>query len=165
MSTRIVLFLLPFFLLNELNGIEKAIPLSFDELTKGYREWMETGNMSYLSSLDQQQVKIRGFLYSVQEGKWVLAAEPNLKSCCIGSSNKIAQQLIVSGEFPKVSGYSATYVQGEFHFNSKADTSGKFIELFTLTNSFLIEEQSFIAFYLMLTAAVLVAFYLIRMRY
>lgn len=62
-------------------------------------------NLSHeqLNSYANQKVQIRGFLYPLNEDKWILSSEPNLKSCCIGSKAKSQQQLIVKGKFENVS--------------------------------------------------------------
>ena len=49
-----------------------------------------------LAHVDQQQVRIRGFLYKADDGRLILAAEPNLKSCCVASTTTINRQIIVS---------------------------------------------------------------------
>ena len=56
-------------------------------------------NLSELSS--SKEIRIRGFLYQSREGQWILAPEPNLKSCCIGSSHQAAKQIILSGNYNK----------------------------------------------------------------
>lgn len=47
----------------------------------------------------EQEVQIRGFLYPLenQSLEFILAAQPNLKSCCVGSSTTFLSQIIVSG--------------------------------------------------------------------
>ena len=49
-----------------------------------------------LAVFHRQLVKIRGFLYCNPAGQWILAAEPNLKTCCQGASGKVFQQLFLS---------------------------------------------------------------------
>lgn len=44
-----------------------------------------------------QSIKIRGFLHKTSDHRWVLAAEPNLKSCCVGSHANRSRQLLISG--------------------------------------------------------------------
>lgn len=41
--------------------------------------------------------EIRGFLYKTEKQQYILAAEPNLKSCCVGSASKRNKQILVSG--------------------------------------------------------------------
>lgn len=48
--------------------------------------------------LANTRVQIRGFLYATDEGQLVLASEPNLKSCCVASEAKKADQLFISGD-------------------------------------------------------------------
>lgn len=47
-----------------------------------------------------QKVAIKGFLYKSDSHDIILAAEPNLKSCCIGNSTKRNRQIIVIGDIP-----------------------------------------------------------------
>lgn len=44
------------------------------------------------------RIQIRGFLYQTAEGDVVLAREPDLKSCCVGSASKRGTQLLVFGD-------------------------------------------------------------------
>lgn len=44
-----------------------------------------------------REVTLRGFLYRTQAGDLVLAAEPNLKSCCVGAQHQVKRQIIVEG--------------------------------------------------------------------
>lgn len=46
-------------------------------------------------------IQIRGFLYETQDSHLILAAEPNLKSCCVGNSSKRDKQLLVTGNISK----------------------------------------------------------------
>jgi hypothetical protein len=45
-----------------------------------------------------QRIHIRGFLYQTQDGEVVLAREPDLKTCCVGSESKRQTQLLVVGD-------------------------------------------------------------------
>lgn len=51
-----------------------------------------------VDSLDGQKVHIRGFLFKSRD-RWILSEEPNLKTCCIGSKEKIERQIILDGQF------------------------------------------------------------------
>lgn len=53
--------------------------------------------MQFDDSTIGQTIQVHGFLYQ-QEGRWILASEPNLKSCCIGTQSKANEQLVVIGD-------------------------------------------------------------------
>lgn len=66
-----------------------------------------------------QLIEIRGFLYETEQKQLILAAEPNLKSCCVGSHSKRQKQLLVSGDVKEgISSMSAVTLKGELlvHF-------------------------------------------------
>ncbi len=46
-----------------------------------------------------EYIALRGFLYLAEDGRWILSPEPHLKTCCVGSQNKIAQQIVLDGSF------------------------------------------------------------------
>ena len=50
------------------------------------------------SIINGELIQIRGFLYKTDRSEMILAAEPNLKSCCIGSTVKKHKQLLVFGD-------------------------------------------------------------------
>lgn len=66
-------------------GAENPISLSFSEL-----QTIKIENNRYVS--------LRGFLYKNEQGEWILASQPNLKSCCLGTSHKAKEQIAVSFE-------------------------------------------------------------------
>ncbi|KAF3362641.1 Uncharacterized protein PHSC3_000880 [Chlamydiales bacterium STE3] len=83
-----------------------TLPVSFVELTKDpdvAKQWHE------------KPVLLRGFLYQDKQGQWILASEPNLKSCCVGSESKRTHQIFVQpkGAF-KTTPKSAVTLKGEF---------------------------------------------------
>lgn len=129
---------------------EKPIDLTFTELSQRYFEWKEHQEPSQrLLDLDQHQVRIRGFLYSTEEGKWLLAKEPNLKSCCVGSKHRIAEQIYVTGQFPQDSLQSAKTVQGDFFFTLNAP------EFYGIKNGVVVEDGNFHTPYISFFAVVL----------
>lgn len=76
------------------------------------------------SSYQTQQVSVRGFVYhDEQQNRWILAQEPNLKTCCVGSKHKIAQQIILEGDFSSSPPNQVVEVVGIFHDNKLTDAS------------------------------------------
>lgn len=61
-------------------------------------------NLGEVAQHNGQLVTIRGFLYESPEASMVLAAEPNLKSCCVGSASKREKQLLVVGDLDSTDG-------------------------------------------------------------
>ena len=62
---------------------------------------------------NDQLITIRGFLYESPESQLILAAEPNLKTCCVGSASKRQKQLLVTGDIaPALTRSSAVTLQG-----------------------------------------------------
>jgi len=66
---------------------------------------------------DQHPVSVTGFLYTHSSGYQILAHQPNLKSCCIGSKSLAYQQLLVTPSLPE--SLAAVQVQGVFSLNSQ----------------------------------------------
>lgn len=83
--------------------------------------------------LDQKEVLIRGFLYKTQE-RLILAAEPNLKSCCLTNPAIIKTQIIITGlSFEIANEISAVTLKGIFKINSQGH--------YTLENTTLVENS------------------------
>ena len=61
-----------------------------------------------------KEIRIRGFLYQSCKGEWILAEEPNLKTCCIGSSKKADTQIHLNKEFEGVVSSQPVLVKGHF---------------------------------------------------
>lgn len=111
-------------------------PLTFDQLHEGYSSWSLSGTFpETLLAYDDQQVMIRGFLYSAGDEAWILASEPNLKSCCVGASGKRGLQLAVTGSLPKEPPATALLVQGTLKV-----TPGSLKSFYALDQAFIIEE-------------------------
>lgn len=66
-------------------------------------------------SLSEREVEVRGFLYKTSQGEWILAKQPDLKSCCCGSEGRRGEQLIVMG-WEGVPPSGAIALQGELEW-------------------------------------------------
>lgn len=69
----------------------------------------------------ETSVEIRGFLYSTDDGKAILAPQPNLRSCCVGSSQKAHEQIALLDLQKIPVTMQAVDVQGTFHFDSESN--------------------------------------------
>lgn len=98
MNLKIILtiFLLNLFcsvsLLHSENDEDPPLIITFHDLEQSARE----GEIS-LKKFNGKPIQIRGFLYVTNDGQTVLASEPNLKSCCVGSAAKRGKQLLIKG--------------------------------------------------------------------
>lgn len=98
---------------NDHSHLTAAHTLTFDQLREGYASWSVSGQLpDFILSYNDHEVMIRGFLYSAGDDRWILASEPDLKSCCVGASGKRGLQLSISGSLPKKPPSTALLVQG-----------------------------------------------------
>lgn len=88
-----------------------------------------------LQGKDRQEVELRGFLYRSPDGRVILANEPNLKTCCVGSSRKISSQLVVKGDFPSNLPSTAVTMQGHLTHSLVRDDEGNLIQSYQLTDA------------------------------
>lgn len=65
-----------------------TIPITFDFFANG--DQIIDGEM---------EVEIRGFLFQAHDGVWILASDPQLKSCCIGAASLAKHQLYLDRQF------------------------------------------------------------------
>lgn len=110
--------------------------ISFFELNYKIKEFNPEGNL----------IQIRGFLYETSDFRIVLATEPNLKSCCVGSALKKQKQILVSGDVGALlNDRSAITLKGNLEVNHQNDFP------FHLTNAMIVDEdrQSFEMFFVM----------------
>lgn len=92
---------------NQWLSAEPPLEISFFEDLKGPDEKVQNLNL--------QRVRIRGFLYQAKDGRLILAAEPNLKSCCVAAVAQRKKQIVISGHFnPPQHQASAIVVEGIF---------------------------------------------------
>jgi hypothetical protein len=82
---------------------EQPLLLTFFDLDAStYQQNTKTG----------QLIEIRGFLYEANDSTLILAAEPNLKSCCVGSTSKRNRQLLVKSDSLETSQTNAITLKG-----------------------------------------------------
>lgn len=74
-------------------------------------------DQSRMEFIKGKKVKIRGFLYSNGKDEWILAADPHLKTCCIGSKEKAAQQIFLDGKFSEKLVNQVIEVEGILNFD------------------------------------------------
>lgn len=91
---------------------------------------------------NHREVTMRGFLYQDKESdRWLLSAEPNLKSCCIGTSAKIATQVVVLGDIKVPSVFCPVTVQGTFELNPQWNAEGNITQIYRLEQATVHCEQ------------------------
>lgn len=88
-----------------------------------------------LARFHQQLVTMRGFVYKTAQDDWILSSEPNLKSCCIASNDKIAHQVFLQGDLSTLDTHRAIDIKGTFLVDPKWDPSGNLMQLYRLENA------------------------------
>jgi hypothetical protein len=111
--------------------------LSFQQLMEYSRD-----NIQELPNLHQRYIRIRGFLYRAEDGRLILAAEPNLKSCCLDKIS-IERQIAISGnlQMPIESG-NIVVVEGKLIVDPTVDDNGQWKSLYLLEEVSVIKEES-----------------------
>lgn len=105
-----------------------------------------------------QEVIIRGFLYKDSEGNLLLANEPGLKSCCIGSKANLPKQIVVLGKLPTILPKTAVSLKGELFFNSSFGLESNVKTKFFLKNASILPENKMVFGKFFLGALFLVIF-------
>lgn len=99
-------------------------------------------------NLHNQQVIVRGFLYQNSENKWILAHQPNLKSCCIGKEALMSQQIFVEGSMSPT--LQAVTLQGRFQVNPTFNQNGNFKEMYFLDQAIVVSSDYSYGIYLLI---------------
>lgn len=143
MNSKIILVLL-LFLSTTFVHADDSSTLSFQRLEGLFdhlpRESAVQHLMRSLSDYHQHEVRMRGFVYRAEDGRWVLSPEPQLKTCCIGSGPKIAQQVILSQPDEGYTEHKAITLQGIFYIEPRWDRSGNLVQLYRMDHVVQISE-------------------------
>lgn len=104
----------------------------------------------YASIAPGEEVVLRGFLYKKENGEWILADEPSLKTCCVGADHTADRQVILEGKFQEAYLHRAVTLKGIW--NKQIDSyhlmKAEFVEhtsSFTFLKEELIGQSSLIA--------------------
>lgn len=124
---------------------EESVPLSFHQLLqpKGVLHGNVANLQAELSDYHQREVSIRGFLYQGPEGQWIISSEPNLRTCCVRAAGKVAQQIILSGNFIGGTQQHAVTLQGRFIVEPEWNTDGSLKQLYRLEQAVILSEPPF----------------------
>lgn len=105
-------------------------------------------------------VSIRGFLYQSKDSEWILASEPNLKTCCVGSRGKADQQIALIGNFEGVPLQRVITVRGSLHVEKNPSVAGK--QNFSLTNVEYVSSSSGMWMWIVGFLLIGLAFFMLR---
>lgn len=89
--------------------------LTFEELNCAHQHGLVK------ETYEGKQLNVKGFLYQKADGEWILASQPNLRSCCVGASQHVGRQLLVEGEFNPDD--KVVEIEGSFHMQLLADNT------------------------------------------
>lgn len=125
-----------YLLLASISPNTAPVPLSFQKL-EGLEDYFDRETaLKHLErefrAYNHHEVTMRGFLYQDKEKRWLLSAEPNLKSCCLGTSAKIATQVVVLGEIQEPSFICPVTVEGKFKLEPQWDSEGNLKQIYCL---------------------------------
>ena len=89
---------------------------------------------SRIYELNGKEITIRGFLYRTDDS-WILAAQPNLRSCCVGQGAAAKNQISVVGFTSDIDNrVSAVELKGTF----KIDDRGRYL----LENGSIVQDEN-----------------------
>lgn len=120
---------------NAFSYAENSRALSFQDLS-GVNTIESAASMYH-----GREVTVRGFLYQSLDRRWILASEPNLKTCCVGSPRKVWQQIIVDGEFESVPSNKVVQIAGTLIVDPVRDDKNALTQVFRLENPHLVQED------------------------
>lgn len=104
-----------------------------------------------LTALSGSTVRVKGFAYKTEEGRWILSDRPNLKCCCVGNEKNIRSQVVVADPFEMENTSRPVTLEGTIAFDPKI-SEGKLVQYTKLSGAQLVEEPADSSFFWMLGA-------------
>jgi hypothetical protein len=138
-----LVFFMFHYLGGNLHSIEPLTLLWLSELPASVLSELSSKQLpDALKKYQHQQVSIRGFVYQTADGSLLLAAEPNLKNCCVASQGMITRQVMLIGNhIPFSTNGRAKTIQGRFEIEPAKDENGNWKTLFILYEPKIIENN------------------------
>lgn len=130
--------ILLFFLLVTVQSVCCQEPTKID-----FKSLKDVVEKQSVSPSQNNLIEIKGFLYELPEGGSILSAEPNLKSCCVGSKKKNDTQIFIKNIISKIQGHTAVVMQGDLHVSPTYGKDGEWIALYYLDNAKIVETNNF----------------------
>lgn len=113
--------------------------LSFLELKRVFNELKNRDPYlvlpSSLKNYHQQTVSIKGYVFEAPAGDWVLAGEPSLRSCCIGSEKEVFNQVYLECKKDPTYHNKEVIVEGVFTVEVLKNIDGEFVRVYTLKDA------------------------------
>lgn len=103
--------------------------ITFDQLANGQA-----------NSFQNQSVIIRGFVYPYNQHT-LLSSQPNLKTCCIGTSNKLKEQIILSDFSLHIDQAYAVNLQGILKIEPRYNETGTLLQYYVLEKPSLVQNS------------------------
>lgn len=107
--------------------------------------------------LEDKEISIKGFYYESNRGESYLASQPNLKSCCVGSIDKLDRQVLLEKHFilPKS---KAVTLRGVLKTSPTYNEQGDLLSIYSLKNPVIVQEGHNNLFYVMMFCLMIVVF-------
>ncbi|WP_075882550.1 hypothetical protein [Candidatus Protochlamydia sp. W-9] len=126
--------------------------LSFTTSSQITFEELQSENYFFIP---EQSVQIKGFIYQSPWNTFILASQPNLKSCCIDNSHQAAQQIFLKG-IDKISTNQMVTVQGILKLQVQEE--GKKLRQFYILENAEIISQKVLPFWTLIFCFIFIIF-------
>ncbi len=102
------------------------------------------------NSLHNQLVQVRGFWYPMTPEHGILSAHSGLKSCCLATTDKLHQQLIVKGQLRSFPVQRVITLEGIFKIEPLYNSQGELIQIYVLEQAREVQQATSYAIFLIL---------------